>query len=119
MASLLTAWNVISENRGVMGDFETFSFFQTLYPTKETAELAADTVGHISETGIYAAMTAAICRRVGKVIDPQSDLAREIVAYSFECREDKVIEELMASALNGMRPKQVRRDYSRAPISFR
>ncbi|MNL76644.1 hypothetical protein D3C87_2026420 [compost metagenome] len=47
-------------------------------------------------------MTACICKEVGYNIDPFSDFARELVAYTFEVLEADVVDDLMLEAVDNV-----------------
>ncbi|MBY3433710.1 hypothetical protein HFN89_06055 [Rhizobium laguerreae] len=98
-------WRNHVAGKNVSPDFVDFQFFQDLYPTKETAALAAEILGFDYPRGAYAAMTAYLCAEVGHQIDPYSDFAREIVAYTFEMRESDVVDELMVDAADNLDAK--------------
>jgi len=74
-----------------------FGMYQSYYPTPETAELGA-AMGLSAKEGVYAAMTAYMAGLAGIAIDPLDRLGREIVAYTFQEAEDRVIDALFLSA---------------------
>lgn len=98
-------WRTHAAGEGLSPDLIDFQFYQDLYPTKATAALAAQVLGFDYPRGAYAAMTACLCAEVGYTIDPQSDFAREIVAYTFEALDSSFIDELMASAVQKLEQK--------------
>jgi hypothetical protein len=100
-------WRNHAAGKGLSPDIIDFQFFQDLYPTKETAALATEVLGFDYPRGAYAAMTAALCAEAGYQIDPFSDFAREIVAYTFEMKGDDVVDDLMAEAADNMEAKAV------------
>lgn len=98
-------WRTHAVGEGLSPDLIDFQFYQDLYPTRATAALAAQVLGFDYPRGAYAAMTACLCTEVGYTIDPQSDFAREIVAYTFEALDNPSIDELMASAVQKLEQK--------------
>jgi hypothetical protein len=98
-------WQNHAAGKNVSPDFIDFQFFQDLYPTKETAALAAEVLGFDYPRGAYAAMTAYLCAEAGHQIDPFSDFAREIVAYTFEKKDADVVDDLMAEAADNIEAK--------------
>lgn len=92
-------WRNHADGKGLSPNIVDFEFFQDLYPTKETSALAADVLGFDYPRGAYAALTACICKEVGYPIDPFSDFARELVAYTFEMLEADVVDDLMLEAV--------------------
>ncbi|WP_315922211.1 hypothetical protein [Mesorhizobium sp. SP-1A] len=91
-------WKMQADGSATVAAFPVFQFYQDLYPTNETAELASEILGFDYPRGAYAAMTACLAAECGYEIDPMSDLARELVAYTFEHLEHEIIDELMAEA---------------------
>ena len=79
-----TLWHNHAAGKGLRPDIIDFQFFQDLYPTKETAVLAAETLGFDYPNGAYAALTAYICAENGYRIDVFSDFARELVAWTMK-----------------------------------
>jgi hypothetical protein len=95
------AWQ-FSNSQGakpVPPDLHLFDDLRTYYPTPQTQALAT-TVGLTNKESVYAAMSAGIMREVAKEIDPMSDTAREIVAYTFQASESPVIDQLFEVAIN-------------------
>jgi hypothetical protein len=100
-------WRTHAAGENVSPDFIDFQFFQDLYPTKETAALTAD-IGFDYPKGVFAAMTAYLCKEAGHQIEPLSDFAREIVAYTFETKQSAVVDDLMEEAAANMEEKAAR-----------
>jgi hypothetical protein len=98
-------WRTHAAGENVSPDFVDFQFFQDLYPTKETAVLAAEILGYDYPRGAFAAITAYLCAEAGHQIDPFSDFAREIVAYTFEMNDSDIVNQLMLEAAENMEAK--------------
>jgi hypothetical protein len=92
-------WRNHAAGKALSPDLIDFAFFQDLYPTKETAALAVSVLGFDYPRGAYAALTAHVCAEAGYHVDPRSDLAREIVAYTFEMLDAGVVDDLMVEAI--------------------
>lgn len=84
--------------RPVPPDLHQFDDLRAYYPTPQTQALAA-AVGVTDKESVYAAMSADIIREVGKELDPMSDTAREIVAYTFQAFESPAIDKLFEVAI--------------------
>lgn len=91
-------WDMQVNGTSVLDAFVSFQFFQDLYPTKETISIAYEAIGLGYNHGVYAAMTAYLAVERGFTIDPLSDLARELVAYTFEQLDHEIIDEMMEEA---------------------
>ncbi|MBY3158381.1 hypothetical protein HFO56_39470 [Rhizobium laguerreae] len=53
-------------------------------------------------------MTAYLCAEAGHQIDPFSDFARELVAYTFEMLDAEVVDDLMMEAIETLETKTSR-----------
>jgi hypothetical protein len=91
-------WRSHADGSGCSAPMVDFEFYQDLYPTVATASLVSEVLNLHHPRGAYAALTARICSQVGFALEPLSDMAREIVAYTFETIESAVIDELMNEA---------------------
>lgn len=74
----------------------TFDFARQIYPSGETAALAAQ-LGLHDKAGVVAALQAHFLLEAG-FTDWKGDAAREMVAYAFQADTDPVIEQLYTSA---------------------
>ncbi len=90
-----TLWRNHAAGKGLSPDIIDFQFFQDLYPTKATADLAAEVLGFDYPKGAYAALTAFVCAESGYRIDVYSDFARELVAYTFEMLDSELVDDLL------------------------
>jgi hypothetical protein len=91
-------WEMQAVGKATVEAFVVFQFYQDLYPTKETSKMASGILGFDYPRGAYAAMTACLAAECDYEIDPMSDLAREIVAYTFEHMEHEIIDDMLAEA---------------------
>lgn len=96
---MTTAWKFTKEQgaKAVPPPHALFDDLHSYYPSPATRELSV-TLGFPDPDTVYAAMTAAILKEIGFIIDPLSDLAREIVAYTFQSVEHTAIDTLFENA---------------------
>jgi hypothetical protein len=90
---LKTAWQFVQEQgeSAVPPPHALFDELHSYYPASATRALSAS-LGFEDPDAVYAAMTAAILQEIGFIIEPGSELAREIVAYTFQAIEHKSID---------------------------
>lgn len=96
---IATAWEftIAQGDAAIPPAHAMFDQLSAYYPTKATQELAA-TVGQTDKDSVYAAMTAAILDELDFKPDPTSDLAREIVAYTFQSADSPSVDRLFSQA---------------------
>jgi hypothetical protein len=104
-------WGNHAAGKGTSPDIIDFQFFQDLYPTKETAALAAEVLGFDYPKGAYAALTAYVCHECGYQIDVFSDFARELVGYTFEMSGSAAVDDLMVEAAENIEKKSASRSH--------
>lgn len=96
---MTTAWQFVKEQgaNAVPPPDALFDDLHSYYPTPNTRSLAA-LLGIDDSESVYAAMTAAILKEIDFSIEPISDLAREIVAYTFQATEHTSVDSLFTEA---------------------
>jgi hypothetical protein len=96
---MTTAWQFTKEQgaKAVPPPHALFDDLHSYYPSPATRELSV-TLGYPDTDSVYASMTAAILQEIGFDIEPTSDLAREIVAYTFQSVEHPAIDSLFKTA---------------------
>jgi hypothetical protein len=99
LGRITTAWQFLKEQgaNAVPPPHALFEVLHSYYPTPDTHSLAAS-LGVGDPDSVYAAMTAAILNEIDFAIEPGSDLAREIVAYTFQATEHTAVDTLFADA---------------------
>lgn len=96
---MTTAWRVTKDQgaKAVPPPHALFDDLHSYYPSPATRELSAS-LGFSDPSSAYAAMTAAILKEIAFDVEPTSDLAREIVAYTFQSVEHGAIDTLFDTA---------------------
>jgi len=101
---ITTAWEFTKEQgtNAAPPPNALFDDLSSYYPTPDTGSLAAS-LGLTDPEGVYAAMTAAVLQEVGFAIEPDCDLAREIVAYTFQSLIHSSVDDLFTDAIDRAR----------------